>query len=911
MANNTETLLIDIQVNSDEATKKAGEQISAIAKLREETAKLKEENKAARKEGQDNSEQYKLNAEKIATNESKLKQLNNELTQNQKIIRATTTEVQGETGAYQQLQNQYSVAAQKAKDLAVAYGVGSEEAKKATLVAFNMSEKLKEVDKSVGQNQRSVGDYGIAMKGMAGALNGLPGAFGQMAQGANNAASGLKAMNTASPVGWVMIIVGLISQFTEKLQGNAEFAKKWSVFMAGFNAVFATLSGWITKAGLGIIDFTKSFTSFTDFAQKAGDAIKENILNRLESFSVMGKAIVKILSGDMKEGFKDLANGALQGATGVTDVIGKVGAVAKQVAKEVGDAMSEGERIATMTKKLTKMKRDQITELAALQVKEDEARQKIGKLGQSLSPEEQEKALAELDKFAKRRLQLQRNVAVQEQAIAQAQVNQAIKETGAATGDLKTALEERKAATIKVEGDIALLAGEIKARTAKLGARILDTEIANIKAVEEANKKSEMIKLNDSKATVDERVKSLDKIKAIQDSAFADEQKSFEKFANRKVDLNSLVEISDAKTMQEAINGLELNKVAQDKLIAVIGDRKKQIIETNEIEKQLLATQAEQLIKSLNYEMQLQKAHNEELRAGQKLTNEELHAQRLSDIKTANEKELKELQIQKEKQLITEDEYTEQVKLKNAEKNAAIATEGAAFADAEKQRKQQVQADDYTNELASLQEHSDRAIEIKMAQLDAQRTAELEAAELNGQNTTAIEEKYSNLKKKIAETELNHKLDQGKKIADGIATLFGKQTKVAKLASSASVAIDTYKGVTSALASMAGAGPVGWAMGAVEAGVIAASGVKSIADIWAVKSGLPEGGGGGGQTSVSAPAPVAGSMVSRSIGQSPTQVVEQGTAAALQQNQIVPVLVTSNLTDVQKTEVQVKSSNSL
>jgi hypothetical protein len=71
-------------------------------------------------------------------------------------------------------------------------------------------------------------------------------------------------------------------------------------------------------------------------------------------------------------------------------------------------------------------------------------------------------------------------------------------------------------------------------------------------------------------------------------------------------------------------------------------------------------------------------------------------------------------------------------------------------------------------------------------------------------------------------------------ITNGLAELFGKATKAGKLAAAASVLIDTYRGASAAIASMAGAGPIGWALGAAQAGIIIASGAKSINDIYKV-----------------------------------------------------------------------------
>ena len=162
-----------------------------------------------------------------------------------------------------------------------------------------------------------------------------------------------------------------------------------------------------------------------------------------------------------------------------------------------------------------------------------------------------------------------------------------------------------------------------------------------------------------------------------------------------------------------------------------------------DLQKQL----ANQKIKELDYELQLNKVQNETLLVGKKLTNEEIHKNKISEIKSTNEEELAKLKIQLDAETLTESEYLDAVQLKNAEKNLKIAQDNADFEQSEKERKLQAQSDDYANELSLLQENSDRAVEIKKAQLDAQMKIELDAAKSNGANVELIQKKYAKSKK--------------------------------------------------------------------------------------------------------------------------------------------------------------------
>lgn len=360
---------------------------------------------------------------------------------------------------------------------------------------------------------------------------------------------------------------------------------------------------------------------------------------------------------------------------------------------------------------------------------------------------------------------------------------------------------------------------------------------------------------------------------------------------------------------EQAINALKYKKNSDELKIANANSDKELASGKLALQKQL----AEQSIKALDYELQLSKVQNETLLAGQKLTNEQLHKNRIDEIKSTNKEELAKLLIQKDAKILTDTEYTDAVKLKNAEKNLKIAQDNADFEASERERKLQAQSDDYANELSLLQENSDRAVEIKKAQLDAQMAIDIAAAEKTHSSTTLIQAKYEKAKKLIDKQSSDYKLDQAKRITDGIMNLFGKTTKAGKAAASASVAIDTYKGAQSAIAGMAGAGPVGWALGAIEAGVIIAGGVKSIADIWAVNEDS--------STSVSSTASTAASSATQSTGTTYTNLPtissmygssasQNETAQIIAQSAPAPVVSVTEITNMQNT-VQVKENSKL
>ena len=228
----------------------------------------------------------------------------------------------------------------------------------------------------------------------------------------------------------------------------------------------------------------------------------------------------------------------------------------------------------------------------------------------------------------------------------------------------------------------------------------------------------------------------------------------------------------------------------------------------------------------------------------------------------------------------------------------------------------QAQSDNYANELSLLQENSDRAVEIKKAQLDAQMKIELDAAKTNGANVELIQKKYAKSKKDIDKASAVARLDQEKTIADGVADLFGKTTKLGKIAASASVAIETYKGAQNAIATM-GTTPWGMILGIAQAAVITAGGIKAISNINAVSEDSTSSVNSSASSSASGSSSAASSTPPTTYTNLPTisgmygsNASQNETAQIIAQSAPTPVVSVTEITNMQNT-VKAKENSKL
>lgn len=151
---------------------------------------------------------------------------------------------------------------------------------------------------------------------------------------------------------------------------------------------------------------------------------------------------------------------------------------------------------------------------------------------------------------------------------------------------------------------------------------------------------------------------------------------------------------------------------------------------------------------------------------------------------------------------------------------------------------------------------------LELAELQTAYDLKIEMARKAGEDTTAITEKFesdqSAIKKKYekeketwSKMSSEAQLDIMSQTAGNMVKILGEETAAGKAMAVVQATVDTYKGATSAYASMAGIPVVGPALGAVAAGAAVAAGLANVKAILAT-------GGGGGSAPSGGSVPTAG-----------------------------------------------------
>jgi hypothetical protein len=379
----------DAKKGLDDLTKKQSEQQLAVKLAQQEIAnyekQLKELNKVVIEGGELSAEQVVQSQELatkietlnvgLASQKDELSKVNAERRAAVKEVQNYTTAQDAELGSNERMKAQLKILTDQYNALSQEERENTEAGQEMGKNIKDLTDKLKSNESAVGDNRRNVGNYSESIQDALGNvtifgtnLGGLTKSFQQTkdstlayikalvvtegvqksqtaatnsqtaAQKALNIATlaGKVAMNVfklaliATGIGAFVVVVGsLVAYFKSTEEG----AMKLKVIMAALGSVTDNIRSKFADFGKIIFDSFNSIKELkiSDIFKSIGDSIKENITNRIEAFGLAGKAIAKIFSGDIKEGFKDLANSVAQGMTGIEDPIGKVQAAGEKV----------------------------------------------------------------------------------------------------------------------------------------------------------------------------------------------------------------------------------------------------------------------------------------------------------------------------------------------------------------------------------------------------------------------------------------------------------------------------------------------------------------------------------------------------------------------------------------------------
>ena len=367
-----ETIIIELDFDTSDFSKEAAKSNQVIKELNEAQKELK-------KNGEEGSIQFQKNSEALRANKKELSETNKTIDQLNQANKSTA-------GSNEQLRAQLSILTKEYNGLSEAERENGARGKELNAQINQTTATLKENEEGIGDNRRSVGDYGKA-------LGGTP--FGSFI-------GGIKSMGAAflaNPIGLIItaIVVALKALF-EAFQTTEEGENKTAKATAIISTIFAKLLDALEPLASFIVDVLGA--AFDYIVKQVEDAAKA-IEAGLEFFG-FGEAAegLRNYRGEIEQTAKAVA--LIADARAKSDVIERdlivQSAKAQRAIAEARGQVNDKENVSAADRKKALEEAATLTDdLAAKQEKAANLRFKALQLENGLTNSNKEAKLAEAE----------------------------------------------------------------------------------------------------------------------------------------------------------------------------------------------------------------------------------------------------------------------------------------------------------------------------------------------------------------------------------------------------------------------------------------------------------------------------------------------------------------------------------
>lgn len=817
--------------------------IKNLTQLRQQIDALKDAKREAKKQGDTNNDQY-------TANEAALKALTQEYRNNQNSLNAviqtrslnakSTAEaidreellshaLNTEAVTISSLRAQNKLLNQLRNETNIETAEGRAELKLLNYQLDANNDKIKANVDSLSQQKINIGNYTDSINEALGSMNpfnqsitvfisnvqeagGVTKFFGQNITAVTTAIKGMtKASLTfiLSPIGAVIAAIGLaLGLVVTALTSTQEGMDRVTAVTRPLTAVMEVLLGIVQDLGLALID---AFSDPLGTLEKIYDFIKNRVVRQFEALKDIVQGLFTLDFDQMQKGFNDLGAMALE-------TWGAIGEAVGAVTEKVAEGVMLGEELDRLSKQYEET---QIRNATLIPMLNSQLRE------QNKIAEDTTKSTAEREAAARRTLELSKqiNAAKKDELTLELQ----IAENEAARNDTT------RADQLEIE--------QIKGRIHDADAQSAELETTQQNKLNTIRKDA----LAQQEKAVDEQIKKQQELLAL----FEAEQGERARTLAEEITLAE--QVSERK--KEILKAeLDANKISEEAYRT----------EILQLDQELARQRAELAADNAMREVEAQRQAIALRRENEGFLSEELAKLKQDENNALLEQEKQLATLRLEQGLINQQEFDDAVReLKEANRiaNAEIDNERESVA---REEELELQAIRFENELARMQEQGATAFELEQERINQQRQIQQQQADQDLADGLISEELYTarvaQINKQAADAELaNEKALADQKLAitqntlGAIANLIGKESAAGKAVAIAQSLINTYKGITAALAA-----PFPLSIPAVA--TAAATGFKAVKDIVSTD---PMGGSesiGGDLQSVSQPQSVSGNV---------------------------------------------------
>lgn len=274
--NNEEKVIIDFDIQADEAIKRITELRAGIAALRQQQKELDTSTQAG-------AEAFTQLGEQIKALTREMNDQSREVQNNIKQQKAATDSLNAMKAQVANLTAEYNNLSRAERESAK----GTELQKHIK----SLVDELSEAEQAVGNFHRQVGNYEVAGKAISDSIGEMQSAFQQFTAGGVQSATGLKNLGAsfknlgatikttflANPIiaavtAALAALVAVVKGVSDAIQGNEELSRKWSKSMATFTPIVNAVKNAFDRLATGIVNV---ISLITDWIAEENEAVRQ------------------------------------------------------------------------------------------------------------------------------------------------------------------------------------------------------------------------------------------------------------------------------------------------------------------------------------------------------------------------------------------------------------------------------------------------------------------------------------------------------------------------------------------------------------------------------------------------------------------------------------------------------------
>lgn len=354
--------------------------------LKDEKKQLDEAGKAFRSGGLSQDEYRKAVSDSTKVQVELTKQLtdtNRSIADNNSAIKVNTTLLKSQEDSVDALRARLAKNTKELNAMSAATRNNTDEGKALVTETKEISDRLKEMERAVGDNRRNVGNYAESVQEALSNTKGLSGATGSLVSSLNIGTQGFKAFSAIIKANPLLAVISLVLQLASTIERlvkrNSEAAAALKAAFAPFEAIFSRILDGVTDMLTGVADaFTwisdkvvallSSLGLITEETTKAAKAAKELSQQELAIYEAETRNLVTVSAMRRElEAQKTIVGDQLKGMNERNAAAQKGIAILKQMeAAEVGVLKQKYEQIKAQNELGYTSKEDRRAEMQAL-----------------------------------------------------------------------------------------------------------------------------------------------------------------------------------------------------------------------------------------------------------------------------------------------------------------------------------------------------------------------------------------------------------------------------------------------------------------------------------------------------------------------------------------------------------------